>query len=242
MKKILAMLLAAAMVLSLGICTAFADEEPAAEPSEGPVTVFVTIAVEGSFAVNDDGFIMACVPVVVEDANGNGFADIDDTLAAFHAEYCPDGYASEMGDWGLAITKLWNDESGSFGYYVDNASAWSLEDPVFDASSVYAFVYADQTAWSDAYTYFDVSYEEDVLSLTLFCLGYDEAWNVVSAPLAGAQICVYNEDGELVEIEGAVTDENGAVSFTVEEDGLFTAVVEDMVIVPPCVFASVVAE
>jgi len=232
MKKILALLLAAAMLLSLNVC-AFANEG-----DEESCLVIVDIVVGGEFAVADDNYIMATVLVEGTDLNGNGYVDIDDILTIVHEEYMPGGYASEMGDWGLAITKLWGDESGAFGYYVDNASAWSLEDPVYYGSKVVAFVYADQETWSDVYTYFDTEVTDDGIVLTLNALGYDEAWNPVAIPVEGAQLCTFEDDGTLVAIDDAITDENGQVCIFVEEGYgvIVTAVIDDCIYVPASEF------
>lgn len=48
--------------------------------------------------------------------------------------------------------KLWGTENGgSYGYYVNNVSTWSLTDPVDEGDYVNAFVYTDLTTWFDTY-------------------------------------------------------------------------------------------
>jgi hypothetical protein len=131
------------------------------------------------------------------------------------------------------MTMLWGDESGAFGYCVNNASAMSLFDEVKVGDHVYAYVYSDQMTWSDSYSYFDVSLVEtaagEQMTLTLFCVGYGEDWMPVTSPVAGAVITV---DGAASEYR---TDEEGKVTLTLDKKGSYTisATSETMTLVPP---------
>lgn len=52
------------------------------------------------------------------------------TMPCTRAEPRP-GYATDTGDYGLYITKLWGTENGgSYGYCLNNAACMSLTDPV----------------------------------------------------------------------------------------------------------------
>ena len=147
-----------------------------------------------------------------------------------------------MSSWGLSITKLWGDTSGSYGYYVNNTSAWSLAAPVKDGDAVYAFVYADQTAWSDVYCFFDktaVTAEAgEVIELTLTYKTYDENWNTVYKPLEGAELTA---DGEAT---GIVTDADGKAVFMVDTAGeyLVSATAEGKTLVPPVCVVTITGE
>lgn len=220
MKKFLSILLTLAMLVSL---TAFAED---AAP-----TVYVSVS-------DDTGaLVLAYVPVTVTDADGDGTLTICDALTAAHAAYHPDGAAAflaQESEWGLSLVKLWNVENGgSYGYVVNDASAWSLLDPVQDGDHVKAYVYTDLAAYSDLYCYFTAPVAAAAVnaevSLTLSANGYDEAWNPVTFPVQGAVITVNGEKTE------AVTDENGTVTLTFPEAGVYTlsAVSSDMTLVPP---------
>ncbi len=227
-KRIVSMLTVLAMVLAMMPAMAFADSAETAKVS-------VTIADKGSLVV-------AQKEVAVTDIDADGALTINDALYAAHeAAYeggAASGYASAMSSWGLSITKLWGDTSGSYGYYVNNASAWGLTDPVKDGDSVYAFVYADQIAWSDTYSFFDkntvTAQAGEEVELTLSYSGYDADWNTVVMPLAGATITV---DGVATD---AVTDDEGKAVIAMEAGShVISATAADKTLVPPVCIATV---
>ena len=225
MKKFLSVLLALAMLVSLA---AFAEEAPA---------VYVSIS-------DDAGaLVLAYAPVALTDVDGDGALTICDALMAAHAAYHPDGadaFLAEDTEWGLSMYKLWGVENGgSYGYYLNDASAWSLVDPIQAGDHVKAYVYTDLVAWSDTYAYFTAPVAAAAVNaevaLSLSANGYDEAWNPVTLPVAGAVITVNGEKTEVV------TDENGAAVLTFAEAGVYTisAVSETMTLVPPVCIVTV---
>ena len=115
-------------------------EELKDENTAVPVEVYVTVSNAGSV-------VLAQEKIVVTDRNDNGFFDVDDALWAAHEAAYPggaaEGYGSANGSYGLYITTLWGDNSGAFGYWLNNASCWSLTDVVADGDHLAAFVYQD---------------------------------------------------------------------------------------------------
>lgn len=225
MKKSLSLLLTMLMLVSL---TASAEAAP---------TVFVSIS-------DDTGaLVLAYEPVTLTDADGDGALTICDALMLAHAAHHPDGAAAflaEQSEWGLSMYKLWGVENGgSYGYCLNDASAWSLVDPVKDGDHVKAYVYTDVVAFSDTYAYFTAPVAEAAvnaeIALTLNAAGYDESWNPVTLPVAGAVLIV---DGEK---KDAITDENGNAVLTLAEAGTYTvsAVSETMTLVPPVCIVTV---
>ena len=220
MKKILSV---ASAILIGALCTvgAAANDDP---------VVYVTIAdAEGALAVAQE-------PITVNDADGDGQITVNDALIIAHDEFyeggAVEGYASLSSEYGLSVSKLWGSENGgSYGYYVNGASAWSLADPLSDGDYLDAFVYTDLEAWSDMYTCFDKrELGGTSLALTLTGAGFDENWNPVSVPVVGAEITV---DGER---SGVFTDENGQAVITLEKkDGrtILSAVSDTQTLVPP---------
>ena len=204
-----------------------AEEEAAAEQEPAPlaegeevsteesINVVVAINVKGTFEIENK-------TVEVTDYNKNGSFDIDDTLYYAHEQYydggAEAGYASGTGAYGLYVTKLWGDDSGSFGYYVNNASAWSLADDVKDGDYVYAFVYSDGVTWSDKYSYFDKTKAtvevEQKLDFELHWTGFDENGNAMVLPYEGAEIKVNgNTKG--------ITDSKGKASIKIYKQGTY---------------------
>lgn len=231
MKKTLSMLLALVLCLSL-LTTAVLAADPA--------LVFVSISSEGQL-------VSAMEPVLAEDADEDGTVSISDALYAAHELLyqggAAAGYAAGMTEYGLSLEKLWGVENGgSYGYYVNDASAWSLADPVADGDMVYAFSYQDLIGWSDAYSYFDtymvITETGAEVPMTLYVSGWDEEWNPVSLPCAGAAIYGCQADTYAIALDTeplAVTDENGQFTLCFEEAGdyFITAVSEDLTITPP---------
>ncbi len=226
MKKFLSTLLALAMMASLA---AFAEE---ATP-----TVYVSIS-------DDAGaLVLAYVPVELTDADADGVLTICDALMAAHAAYHPDGaeaFLAEKTEWGLSMYRLWGVENGgSYGYMLNDVSAWSLVDPVKDDDHIKAYAFTDLTNFSDTYAYFTVPVAAAAVNaevaLTLNAAGYDANWAPVTLPVVGAVLTVNGE------ATTAVTDENGSAVLTFPAPGMYTvsAVSETMTLVPPVCIVTV---
>lgn len=213
MKKILCIAMASLLLL----CACAAGE-----------SVYVSIS-------NGEGeLVMAREAVELSDADGDGALTINDALLIAHDQSfeggSAEGYLAEDLGYGLSLSKLWGEENGgSYGYYIDNAAAVSLADPVADGSHVKAFVYSDLEAWSDVYCYFDKeSVSAGEVELTLTALTYDADWNLVPAAVEGAVITVDGADS------GVVTDANGVATLTLEEGAAVVSAYSDsMTLVPP---------
>ena len=229
MKKQIAMLLC--LLLCLGLAACGQTEAP-----EDATMVTVTIASAGELAV-------CAQTVAVTDLDQDGVLTISDAIAVAHRAFYPggaDGYATEMTDYGLSMQKLWGVENGgSYGYCVNDASAMSLVDPVKAGDHIKAYAYTDLTNFSDTYSYFNAPVAAAAvnteITLTLSANGYDEAWNPVTLPVAGATLTVNGEKTDVV------TDETGNAVLTLAEAGIYTvsAVSETMTLVPPVCIVTV---
>lgn len=227
MKKTVLTVLCAAMLLGMTAIPAYAADSE---------TVYVSIADENG------NLVLPYQPVTVTDIDGDGALTINDALYAAHTTYYDGGaagYGSAQSDWGLSLTKLWGVENGgSYGYYVNNASAMSLADPVSAGSYVAAFVYTDTAAFSDTYCYFDAQQITDgvvgdSITLTLSAAGFDENFAPISYPVAGAEITVNGA------ATGVYTDENGVASVPFYTAGTYTisAHSDSQTLVPPVCLA-----
>lgn len=228
MKRTITILLALVMVIA-ATCTAVSADEG--------TKVYVTIA-------DDNGeIVVARKSVSVSDLDGDGAVTISDALAAAHAKFYADGadgYGTFDSEYGLSLGKLWGVENGgSYGYYVNNASAWSLADPVAEGDHVYAFVYTDLATWSDTYSWFEKASVKaaagEEITLTLKCSGYDENWSPVESAVEGAKILVDGKD------TGVVTDADGKAVITVADEGsvVISATSDTMTLVPPVCVAKI---
>lgn len=221
MKKIISYLAAAAIVAGLMTTAALADDT---------AEVYVTIA--------NGELVMTQQAVELVDADGDGALTINDALYLAHEKAfdggAAAGYASAESEWGLSLTKLWGVENGgSYGYYVNNASAMGLTDPVKDGDYINAFVYTDTTAYSDAYCFFDkestavISGEE--FTLTLSAAAFDENWAPITKPVADAVITVNGQETSYK------TDADGKVALKVEgtDKAVISAKSASAILVPP---------
>lgn len=228
MKKVFAVVMTAVIMLSVGLIGAHAADT---------VSVYVTIADQnGQLA-------LAAEPVTVTDIDGDNVLTINDALYAAHEQFYPGGaaagYATKETQYGLSMDKLWGAANGgSYGYYVNNASAWSMTDPVSSGDHLAAFVYTDLTAWSDMFTFFD-TFMQDIeagdVTVTLSGAGYDATWNPITVPVKGATVTV---DGEVTEV---TTDDEGKATLTLTQNGkhIVSATRADGIIVPPVMIVNV---
>lgn len=219
MKKMISVLLAMLLIYSLA----------AAE------TVYVTISDgSGNLAVAHEAFD-------VNDIDGDGIVTIHDALHAAHEmRYdggAEAGYGTGLTDFGLSLNRLWGEENGgSYGYYVNNASAYSLTDPLADGDSVYAYAFTDLESWSDTYCFFNVSAVEtaSAFELTLTAQSYDADWNQILIPVEGAEIILNGEgSGIFTNAEGEVQLELPAGEY------LISAHSDTMTLVPPVCTAKI---
>ena len=218
--KKISMVIAAVIFMTASVpCTASAAQA---------VNVNITISVAGSIEA-------ACESIKVTDANGNGFTDIDDALYSIHKKYSK-AYKSENTSYGPAITCLWGDESGSYGYYLnDKLVMTNLNEKINEGDYIAAYVFKDAAGYSDSYAYFDKKTvrqnigndKEYTFTLTAKHTGFDENWNTVELPLAEATV---KAGGKVL----GSTDANGQIEITLEKGSyVITAEKDGTVLVPP---------
>ncbi len=198
-----------------GICSVCGEADPNYKTAEGDVELYITIANKGNV-------VMFQQKITVVDVNHNGIFDVDDALYAAHEAGftggAAAGYATQITQYGLGISKLWGDTSMCYGYWLNNVSCWSLEDVVADGNHLVAFVYTDGEFWSDSYSRFDAfdyaTTTAQDLVVKLEKAGYDENWNTVFSAHAGATITVYDSEGKALTTGYTVTD-NGDGSYAI---------------------------
>lgn len=191
--------------------------------------VTVTIAVRGELAIIQKS-------VLVTDADGDGALTVNDALICAHQEYydggADAGYGYYQSEYGLSMSKLWGDESGMYGYYLNNASCMSLADPIKNDDHIVAFVYKNSD-YSDIYCYFigrdGGGHVGESTTVVLMAHGYDENWNSITYPLEGATITM---DGVPTDY---VTNEKGEATISLNETGSWWlgAISDAQTLVPP---------
>ncbi len=214
--------------------------------NELSASVLVSVADKG-------GVELSYASVTASDRNGDNVIDIDEVLYAAHDKYydggAAAGYASATGDYGAYITKLWGDESGNFGYFVDNKMSMGLGDRVGEGQHVYAYINANAYPDNDAYAYFDdadidaSAYVKTTVSLTAQN-GYDENWSPKFEGYDKALLKAYTADlGTEVKDFKAVSLGVGeySVSFTRAGEYRIVAAAENNAIIPAVCRVSVKA-
>lgn len=199
--------------------------------------VLVSIADKGSVE-------LSYAAVNAYDRNNDGSIDIDEVMYATHEQYyeggAAAGYASATGDYGAYITKLWGDESGNFGYFVDDKMTMGLGDKVGRGQHVYAYINANSYPNNDAYSYFETpAFDCETYAAAPVKLiaqnGYDENWSPKFEGYDKAQLKAYTADLK-TEAEGfkAVSKGNGeySISFAKAGDYCVAATAENNAIIP----------
>lgn len=224
-----------ALVLVLAMCLPFISAMSIGAAATDSITTYVTLSNTGTIVIGSDTdhTLVAQAAVTVTDQNNNGGYDIDDVLYCLHEQFysggASAGYATSTGTYGLGITKLWGDTSGACGYWQNNTSAWSLTDTVQNGDYITAFIYADQTGWSDAYAAFTSETASGTigtaLSLTLQTYNWSSS-GFENYPDADISVIGSSLTG--------TTDSNGQVSLTFPSAGTYyvTATKFDNSIVP----------
>ena len=226
MKRILAIVIASLLCLaSLFSLSVFAEEE-------AKVNVKVSVTTKNSIKAG-------LVDVAAGDEDGDGAITISDALYVAHKIYCSagvSGYAAVESEFGISLVKLWGDESGNFGYYLNHQPAMSLADTIKEGDVISACIYEGVYPNMESYAYFDkdsaVVSEGGSITLTLMKLGYDENFNAVSSPVANAKLTV-----DAAPWGDYTTDANGKVTFTPEwtAEMIVSAIGEnEEIIMPVC--------
>ena len=224
MKKVL--VLAMALCLLYSVC--MAEEIPEIYVSLSDETGKLALAYEA-------------LPLI--DADNDGALTINDALLTAHVQHHTNGaeaYAFENSDYGLSLLLLWGIENGgSYGYYLNNASAMSLADPIKAGDHVKAYAFTDLETWSDTYCFFDqdtVETQAGNISLVLYSAGYDASWNPVTLPVADAVITV---NGEATEYK---TDADGKVILPISQPGeyIISAMSDTQNLVPPVCILTII--
>ena len=227
MKRIITLITMLSLLLAL--LTIGASAENATAKSEEIATAYVTIAVKGELVTTQ-------LAVVLQDLDGDGSITVNDALCAAHEKAYTGGAAAGYGyyesDYGLSMSKLWGDESGMYGYYLNNASCMSLADPIKNDDHIVAFVYKNSD-YSDIYCYFigrdGGGHVGESTTVVLMAHGYDENWNSITYPLEGATITM---DGVPTDY---VTNEKGEATIHLNETGSWWlgAISDTQTLVPP---------
>ncbi len=214
-KRLLSLLLALTMALSLATTGAWAADQDS-------IQVTVTIANQGAIAVGKNNTLMARVPVTVTDRNGDGEIKYDDAMIAVHKAYCEQGEAGFAMD-GSMCSMLWGVETKNLCFYRNNEQTVYIDGQSITANdNLVAFPYMDTTGFTDQYGFFNqetVSAKTDeAVTLNLQGQGY-KSWVMTTEPVVGAELEVYR-NGQFQKLN-VVTDDKGDATFSFNKTGTY---------------------
>lgn len=213
-KRIFSTLLAFVMLVGMVPIQAFAVESGSAEET----VVYVSGAKNGTLCLVNQ-------PVTVTDLNADGLLSYDEALTAAHDAYCPGGYVSIEGSYGLQVGMLWGEGDGNFAnalfYNNDEALQMNVgESYVSSGDRLYACMLKYSDGWNDVYAYFDQTAvtvdtgEEFTLTLS--------GGSYFGSPIAYDQVQVGTwSDGSFTALSGKSFDENGQVNLSFEQAGTY---------------------
>ncbi|MBQ2931551.1 MAG: S-layer homology domain-containing protein [Clostridia bacterium] len=114
MKRIISLILSIVMIAGSFCVTAVAMEN-----TNNDITVYLTISKYGEIVSDKNGTPVAMSPILL--SGKDGYA-LDDVFGAAHNSLCEagtSGYETATGDYGLYVSKFWEDTSGNFTYQVN---------------------------------------------------------------------------------------------------------------------------
>ena len=179
------------------------------------VKAYITISKYGEIVKDKNGEYVAESEITLQ---GKESYTLDDAFKEAHDLFydggAEAGYGTEIGDYGLSVTKVWGDTSGKFGYQMNlgTVSVWGPTQAVNDGDYIDLAVYENYYPDTESYAKFDAYTKETAngkTELTLFESYYGENWETLFKPCANAEILI---DGEKT---GIFTDENGKANLTV---------------------------
>lgn len=230
MKKALSLLLLILMTVSLLTVHVLADE--------AAMDVYVTISDENG------ELVLIKAPVSVTDEDRDGVLTVNDALIAAHNTYCEGGYRYENISGKPQITALWGESDRAYGVFNNGGYVWMLNEYLEDDDHIQAYVYTDNEALSDSFSYFskeDLTFENGKETLTLYAYSITADGNLLSQPAAGATITVNGKDTKIK------TDKDGKFTISAKdlvmgEENVISAHSDRERIVPPVLVVTPNAE
>ncbi|MBR5337426.1 MAG: Ig-like domain-containing protein [Lachnospiraceae bacterium] len=184
------------------------------------VNVLLTVADKGTLLKANDGSLMAQKKVVAKDINEDGTVTYDEALVAAHDTY---NKAAGYERVGAKVVKLWGIEADNSGYVNDGAFIPKAvtQVPVEENDNLTAFIYKDDTTWTDKYAFFDVN-SKAVKTGESFELTLKALVPATNSKVAFANATVKSSDGKVL----GKTDSNGKVKLSFGNAGTYSVYAE----------------
>jgi len=201
-----------------------------------PSFVGATVTVEGGSNAAEDAVVyvsgakggslyLVNKAVTVKDINEDGLLSYDEALQAAHDQYCPGGYTSSWGAFGIQVGKVWGEGNGDFAnaYFLNNNKGLQMnvgESYVEAGDHLYACSLKYPDSWNDTYSYFnDTSVTVDAgEEFTLTLRGSSYFGN--GADLSEISVGIWS-DGSFTALNGEKFDENAQVTLSFNKAGTY---------------------
>ena len=215
MKKIVSLILSVIMVVSSLGATAFADEN-----ENNVTTVYITISKHGEIVNDKNGCPIAMTTV---ELSGKDVYVLDDAFRIAHCDLCEageSGYETAIGNYGLYVSKFWEDTSENFTYQVNfgEENVWGPNHELENGDYIEFCINESSSLDMEVYTRFDERKVEtqpgETVDLVL-SQGEYTAEGLSFSACADAAITI---NGVVTE---NVTDADGRVSVCFDECGLY---------------------
>ncbi len=216
MKKTISLILSVVMIVSsLGV-TAFATENEL-----NAATVYITISKHGEIVNDKNGCPIAMTAV---ELSGKDVYVLDDAFRIVHADLCEageSGYETATGDYGLYVSKFWEDTSENFTYQVNfgEESVWGPNHELENGDFIEFCINESTSLDMEVYTCFNERKVEvqpgETVDLVLSQGEYTAEGRLSFSACADATITV---NGVVTE---NVTDADGKASVSFDECGRY---------------------
>ena len=210
MRKLTALILSVVMLMS-SVILIMAEET-------NEITVYVTISKHGEIVTDKNDNFIAMTPVSL---SGKESYVLDDVFRNVHNEMCEageSGYETSEGDFGLYISKFWEDTSGNFTYQVNFGDEFvgGPNHEIKNNDQIEFYINKSNYPDTEVYTRFDktkievVATQSAELSLSQ---GEYTANGLEFSPCSDAVITINGAETDVV------TDENGTAVICFDDFG-----------------------
>lgn len=200
------------------------DNDEDSSKSE-PIEVYMTFVNRGEIVAQDES-------IIVYDENNDGKFCIGEAFLAFHRDYYSGGESGykEISGNGVVgwVSKFWGRNDATFTYALNRSWAKSTDDIIKEGDIIAAVNGVDEMFYSDLITWFEEkSYKAQAgkelklkvngLNIMASKAGYDS----LHTPF-GADVTVFDSDGNEVSGMGTAVEKDGSFTLTFEEGGSYT--------------------
>lgn len=213
MRKIISLILSIVMILSSLCVTVVATENEINE-----ITVYLTISKHGEIVTDKNNSLVAMTPITLSGKDGYVLDDVFDAAHNALCEAGTSGYETATSDYGLYVSKFWEDTSGNFTYQVNfgEEDVWGPTHEIENGDYIEFCINKNLYPDTEVYTRFDKRRIEIQLGETAELMLSQAEYTADGMSFSACADAVITING--VQTEN-VTDAEGKASLCFEEVG-----------------------